>query len=231
MEVGIATSVGRHREVNEDSLGYNGDLFVIADGMGGHKAGEVASALVIDYLLAMKAEVGEFTSLLPQALNEANQIILDHAAKNPDCAGMGTTVVAMKVEEDKALIGHVGDSRAYLWKQGKLTQLTRDHSVIEELIQGGGITEDEARNHPHRNLLTRALGTPGEVESDLLEVKVEKGNRILLCTDGLTAMLDDQVIEEIMGLDLSPQTLATILVEKANDEGGIDNITVMVIFI
>lgn len=231
MEVGIATSVGRHREVNEDSLGYNGDLFVIADGMGGHKAGEVASALVIDYLLAMKTEAGEFTSLLPRALSEANQIILDHAAKNPDCAGMGTTVVVMKVEEGKALIGHVGDSRAYLWKQRKLTQLTRDHSVIEELIQGGGITEDEARNHPHRNLLTRALGTPGEVESDLLEVKVEKGERILLCTDGLTAMLDDQVIEEIMGLDLSPQTLANILVEKANEEGGIDNITVMVIFI
>ena len=135
------------------------------------------------------------------------------------------------VEEGKAIVGHVGDSRAYLWRKGTLKQLTRDHSVIEELKRSGGITEDEAKNHPHRNLLTRALGTPGKVEVDILEVRVKEGERILLCTDGLTSMLEDPEIAEIMGKDLSPQTLATILVERANEMGGIDNITVMVIFI
>lgn len=231
MELGMATDVGRYREINEDSLGRKGNLVVVADGMGGHSAGEVASALAVEHILRLETEGEAFIDSLRRALNEANQALLDYAAANPDCSGMGTTIALVKVEGDKAIIAHVGDSRVYLWQQGELHRMTRDHSVVEELIRNGGITEEEAKTHPQRNLLTRALGTPGEVEIEISEIAVNKGDRILLCTDGLTSMLDHEEIKEVISRDNHPQIIAETLVHLANERGGLDNISVVVVAI
>lgn len=229
METGMATDRGRCRELNEDSFGWKDNLFVLADGMGGHNAGEVASALAVEEILRIDPNQGEFIPSLRLFLNQANQVLLDYAEQHPECRGMGTTIALVKVETGKITVAHVGDSRVYLWRQAELTQLTRDHSVVEELVRVGGLTEEEAQNHPQRNLLTKALGTQGEVGVEINEVVVEQGDRVLLCTDGLTSMLGKDEINQILSADLSSQEIADTLVGEANQRGGADNITVIVI--
>lgn len=225
----MATDRGRCRELNEDSFGWKDNLFVLADGMGGHNAGEVASALAVEEILRIDPNQDEFIPSLRLFLNQANQVLLDYAEQHPECRGMGTTIALVKVETDKITVAHVGDSRVYLWRQAELTQLTRDHSVVEELVRVGGLTEEEAQNHPHRNLLTKALGTQGEVGVEINEVAVDQGDRVLLCTDGLTSMLGKEEINQILSANLSAQEIADTLVTEANQRGGADNITVIVI--
>jgi|SRR5690554_1343914 len=231
MEFGTASDVGKIRKINEDSLGYKKNFFVIADGMGGHNAGEIASALAVEEILRREAAGGDFASALPGILNRANQVILTYAGQHPECHGMGTTVAVLKVEEKRAWVAHVGDSRVYMWRDGKLSRVTRDHSVVEELVSKGTITKEEAGYHPHKNVLTKALGVPGEVEAEISEIATVKGNRILMCTDGLTSMLSDDEIAGLISQKTSPQKIAELLVQEANNKGGHDNISVIVVFI
>lgn len=231
MKVGMATHVGKVRAVNEDSIGWKGMLLVLADGMGGHQAGEVASALVVERVLALDTTGPDFKTALISTLNEANQALLAYAGAHQECLGMGTTVVVTKVEGDRLCVAHIGDSRAYLWRQGTCTQLTNDHSLVTELVRSGGITPEEAKNHPQRHILTRALGSPGPVEPEYQEIAVAADDRLLLCSDGLTAMLSDEEINAVLGMEASPQVIADALVAAANDRGGIDNISAIVAFL
>lgn len=231
MKVGMASHVGKVRANNEDSIGWKGTLLVLADGMGGHRAGEVASALVVEKVLALDTTTPDFKTALTTTLNLANQALLNYADEHQECKGMGTTVVVVQVGADQIKVAHIGDSRAYLWRAGQCTQLTSDHSLVAELVRNGGITEEEAKNHPQRNILTRALGTAGPVEPEYREFAVQAGDRLLLCSDGLTVMLSNAEICEYLGGDASPQEVADRLVAAANERGGIDNISAIVAFL
>ncbi|HEX2954481.1 MAG TPA: Stp1/IreP family PP2C-type Ser/Thr phosphatase [Bacillota bacterium] len=229
MRLGMATDVGQVREKNEDSMGWQGNLFVVADGMGGHNAGEIASSLVVEHMLSIDDEGAAFSEKLQETLLTANDALLDYALHNAGCEGMGTTVAVLHLEGAKATVGHVGDSRVYHWRNGELVRLTRDHSLVEELVQNGGITIEQARTHPQRHILTRALGGPEIPEVEVIQVPINPGERFLLCTDGLTGPITDQELTEAMMKSEDPQALADQLVSLANEKGGPDNITVMVI--
>ncbi len=231
MKVGMATHVGKVREINEDCIGRKGTLLVLADGMGGHQAGEVASALVVERVLALEAEGPDFKEALASVIQEANHVLLKYAGEHEECTGMGTTVAVVKVENGRICVAHVGDSRVYLWRQGVLTQLTEDHTLVAELVRNGGITEEQARNHPQRHILTRALGTPMEVKVEYAEYAIAPGDRVLLCSDGLTVMLSHEEIAALLSAELSPQEIAEQMVQTANEKGGIDNISVIVAFL
>jgi protein phosphatase len=228
LRVGSRTDVGRIREHNEDSLLVMPPLYVIADGMGGHAAGEVASELAIRVL-----EEAGITEADPGALRraviESNNTIIEGAREGLGKTGMGTTLTAAVIEEDHLLIAQVGDSRAYLLQGGRLRQVTRDHSLVEELIAAGQLSRAEARTHPNRSVITRALGSDPDVQPDLYEMRIHEGNRLVLCSDGLSSMLDTEIIQDILLKKPDPQKAADALVEAANTAGGHDNITVIVI--
>ncbi len=228
MEIGSKTDRGMIRELNEDALGYHQQLFVIADGMGGHEAGEIASALAVETILNLEA--GEPTlANLEKLILKANEAILSSIDEKSELKGMGTTIVALWIFKNRGLIAHVGDSRAYQLRDGVLNKLTEDHSLVAELVKSGGITEFEARTHPQRNILTRALGTKSLLEVSLQEILIKKNDKLLLCTDGLTGMLEESKIQEILLKDKNPQVNADNLVAAANEAGGNDNITAIVI--
>lgn len=229
MRLGMATHVGQVREKNEDSMGWRGSLFVVADGMGGHNAGEIASSLVVEHMLRIDDGGENFSEDLQAMLLTANRALLDYAQNNAECEGMGTTVAVLHLEGTNATVGHVGDSRVYHWRDGELIRLTRDHSLVEELVQNGGITVEQARTHPQRHILTRALGGPEIPEVEIIRIPIKPGERFLLCTDGLTGPITDQALAEAMKQAGDPQALADQLVSQANAKGGPDNITVMVI--
>lgn len=229
MRLGMATHVGQVRDKNEDSMGWRDHLFVVADGMGGHNAGEVASALAVQYMLQIDEEGDAFPAGLQKMLNTANQALLEYALKNPDCSGMGTTVAVLRLESDRAFVGHVGDSRIYHWRAGELVRLTRDHSLVEELVQNGGITSEQARTHPQRHILTLALGGVELPTIEIVHIPLAPGERFLLCTDGLTGPISDDELATELERKEDPQKIADHLVELANAKGGPDNITVMVI--
>lgn len=228
MRVGMASHVGQIRDKNEDSMGWRDRLFVVADGMGGHNAGEIASALAVEYVLRVKTEP-DFCKAMKRVVDEANLALLNQASKNPDCSGMGTTVAVLFVRDETAYFGHIGDSRIYLWRRGELKRLTRDHSLVEELVANGGITPEQARSHPQRNILTRALGTPNLPELEISDLRLEPGDRFLLCTDGLSGPLSDEEIVAVIGENGAPQELADRLVDYANSKGGPDNITLIIV--
>ncbi len=223
------TDTGRQRNANEDSLFTRNPVFVVADGMGGAQAGEVAS----------KAAAESFDRELPEAPPErfleetikiANRAIHTQAQKDPALAGMGTTTTAalVDVEHEEVAIGHVGDSRAYRYRDGKLERLTRDHSLVEEMRRKGQLTEAQAEDHPQRSIITRALGPEPEVEVDLQTVPAQAGDVFLICSDGLTTMLDDEHIARLLGRAVTMQSAVRALVDEANRAGGRDNITVIV---
>jgi protein phosphatase len=226
--VGSRTDVGRVREHNEDSLLVSSPLFVIADGMGGHAAGEVASELAIRVF-----EDAAITGANPEALRnaaiESNRVIIQGAREGLGRMGMGTTLTAAVIEGERLLIAQVGDSRAYLLRDEQLRQLTRDHSLVEELISAGQITRAEARTHPNRSVITRALGSDPDVLPDIYETRVRSGDRLILCSDGLSSMLEPAALQKILNENPDPQRAADALVDGANDAGGHDNITVIVI--
>jgi protein phosphatase len=222
------TDTGRQRNANEDSLFSRGLVFVVADGMGGAQAGEVAS----------KAAVESFDRELPQAPPErileqtiegANRTIHERAHSDPNLAGMGTTTTAMIVdlEAEEVAIGHVGDSRAYRFRAGKLERLTRDHSLVEEMRRKGQLTDAQAEDHPQRSIITRALGPEPEVKVDVQTVPAQAGDVFLICSDGLTTMLPDDHIARLLARASSADAAVRSLVDEANRAGGRDNITVL----
>ena len=226
--VGSRTDVGCIRDHNEDSLLVKDPLYVIADGMGGHAAGEIASEIAVQTL--GKAQITKPDSnALRRAVAEANSLIIKGAQQGLGRQGMGTTLTAVVLSGDELLVAQIGDSRAYLLQNGSLRQITRDHSLVGELVAAGKITEEEARFHPNRSVITRALGSEPHVQPDLYEMRVHEGERLLLCSDGLNSMLDNDSIAQILMSYPDPQDTADALVKAANEAGGYDNTTVIVI--
>lgn len=228
MLIGAKTDRGRVREQNEDTYGYRDSLFVVADGMGGHRAGEIASAIAVEAILSVDFRKEVYSSL-KDAVLKANQAILDEVAACPDRIGMGTTVALLYLDDSRAYFTHIGDSRIYLLSKGSLIQLTDDHSLVAELVRNGGLTLEEAKIHPQRNILTRALGTETELEIDVNSVPTHKGDKFLLCSDGLTGMLDEVLIKDFLSQEEKPERIVENLVDAANQRGGNDNITVILI--
>jgi len=234
MKVGVGRSVGltdtgRKRRQNEDAFVCEPPLFAIADGMGGAQAGEVASRLAAavfeEGAAAVQGEDGVAT-----VVRAANARIFERAVHDPAVAGMGTTATVAVVDEAAATvtIAHVGDSRAYLYRLGSLEQLTTDHSLVGELVRSGRLTEDEAAVHPHRSVITRALGTDADVEVDTLTLDVVPDDLLLLCSDGLSAMVrDDEIVRVLEATGGAPREAGEALIQAANAAGGEDNVTVV----
>ncbi|HXF32777.1 MAG TPA: Stp1/IreP family PP2C-type Ser/Thr phosphatase [Solirubrobacterales bacterium] len=223
-----ATDTGRQRSANEDSVFVRAPVFVIADGMGGAQAGEVASKTSAEAFDRDLPE-GPPERVLKQTIEGANRTIHKLAHQDPSLAGMGTTTTAAILDEEaeEVAIGHVGDSRAYRLRRGKLERLTRDHSLVEEMRRKGQLTEAQAEDHPQRSIITRALGPEPEVEVDLQTVPAQAGDVFLICSDGLTTMLDDDHIERLLARATSMPNAVRALVDEANRAGGRDNISVI----
>jgi len=221
-----ATDIGLVREGNEDSYLTEEPLFAVADGMGGHRGGEVASQLAVETLEKLfKQGAGD----LPDQVQEANRVVFERSVVDEKVAGMGTTLTAALVEGDRVRVAHVGDSRAYLLRDGNLRLLTEDHTLVHRMVTEGEISQEEAETHPQRSVLTRALGVETVVDVDDDTVQVRPGDRLLLCTDGLTSMVSVQAIEEVLRAVPDPQEAAQRLVRIANEGGGADNTTVVVL--
>ena len=229
---GASTDVGMVRQQNEDSFLAEETLFVVADGMGGHNAGEVASALAVTTLKA-GARLGiDTTDDFRELVQQANSAIYTASLDDSTQSGMGTTVTALSIvegEEPRVLVANVGDSRAYLWRSGALSRLSVDHSYVQELVNEGIITPEAARVHPRRNIVTRALGIDRSVMVDVFTHFVRTGDRIVLCSDGLVDEVADVEIARVLGQHTDPQETAEALVMVANTNGGRDNTTVIVV--
>jgi len=227
-EEAVRTDTGRQRNANEDSYFTKAPLFVVADGMGGAQAGEVASkAAVESFPRELPAAAPE--RVLEETIEGANRTIHELARKDPGLAGMGTTTTAaiVDLEGESVAIGHVGDSRAYRLRGGRFEQLTRDHSLVEEMRRKGQITDAQAEDHPQRSIITRALGPEPEVQVDVQTVPAQDGDVFLICSDGLTTMLDDEQISRVLARATSLSAAVRALVDEANRAGGRDNITVV----
>jgi len=229
---GSATDTGLVRSVNQDLAVETSNLFAVADGMGGHAGGEVASRLAVD---ALSAAFGRQPtgSGLSEAVSEANAVVWQHSQENPELRGMGTTLTAVALvnEDGKDVLAlvNVGDSRSYRFHAGELTQITTDHSLAEEMVRTGELTSTEASVHPHRHILTRALGVASGVAVDLWRIQPVRGDRFLLCSDGLTNELDSDQIAQVLSTVPDPQQASNLLVQAARTHGGSDNITVVVV--
>jgi protein phosphatase len=224
---GGATDRGRVRDGNEDAylLEPSLSLFAVADGMGGHRGGEVASATAV---ATLRARVREGVAL-PDAVRAANEAVLARAAADPELRGMGTTLTAALGDGSGLTLAHVGDSRAYLWRDGALHQVTADHSLVADLVREGQITAAEATVHPYRSVVTRALGVEDDLEVDMVPLALAPGDRVLLCSDGLPTMVPDDRIAAVLAAEADPTRAANTLVDLANEAGGEDNVTVVVI--
>jgi len=231
LRAGGATDTGLVRDHNEDRYLADERLFAVADGVGGHKAGEVASQTAVETL--QRAFTEPTTDALVDAVKTANRTVWDLAESNSDQRGMGTTLTAIALvdggDEDRLAIVNVGDSRAYLLQQGQLEQLTEDHSLVEQLVRDGQLTPAEAQVHPQRSIITRALGLDPEVEVDSWELTPYKGDRLLLCSDGLTNEVSDEEIATTLRTVSDPEEAAQQLVNEAREHGGSDNITCVVV--
>jgi PPM family protein phosphatase len=226
VHVGSATDIGQVREANEDSYLVDAPLYAVADGMGGHRGGEVASSLALETVQQL-FERQEGT--LADQVSQANRTVYDRSQSDRSVSGMGTTLTAALIDGNTVHLVHVGDSRAYLLRDGHLTQLTEDHTLVHRMVMEGEITAEEAETHPHRSILTRALGVDQSVQVDEGHVRIESGDRLLLCTDGLTGMVPEEQIKEVMLGSADPQEAVDRLVKVANRAGGIDNITAVVL--
>ena len=225
------TDIGQIRSSNQDSFYVDpkGKWCVVADGMGGHNGGETASRIAVE---TVKENMGEFdeeecAQKFRDICNMANTAIYNEASQNESLEGMGTTIVICGFSKSKVTIAHIGDSRAYLLSGNKLKRVTRDHSVVQDLVDNGTITEEQARVHPQKNFITRALGTDKEVDADINCYPLKKNDRVVICSDGLTTMVNDSAILEIVR-DNSPGVAVQKLAALANINGGKDNITVVV---
>lgn len=221
------TDTGRQRTANEDAYFASPPLFAVADGMGGAQAGEVASRIAAEAFEPAERGGGSPEAFLREIAQEANRRIHGLAEHDSSRSGMGTTLTAALVEGDEIVLGHVGDSRAYRFRDGELTLLTSDHSLVEELRRQGRLTDEQAEDHPQRSIITRALGPEPEVEVDTMTFRGRPGDVYLLCSDGLTTMLKEARIAEILRESASLDEAAQWLVNEANEAGGRDNITVV----
>jgi PPM family protein phosphatase len=221
------TDTGRQRRGNEDSSLARPPLFVVADGMGGAQAGEVASQIAVDVFENRFPEAGSPEERLAGGVQEANRQIYQRSRAEHERAGMGTTLTAAYLDDAHVAIAHVGDSRAYLFRDGNLTRLTQDHSLVDELLRRGKLTEEQAAEHPQRSIITRALGPEPEVEVDRFTYSVRAGDIVLLCSDGLTSMISEQRIADVLRSNESLERAADQLIDEANAAGGRDNITVV----
>lgn len=248
MDTYAATDVGCRRSHNEDYYYTSDDLrlYVVADGMGGHAAGEIASqkaiASISEFISSVRRDEGftwpfgidpnlsEDENLLITAIRIANHEISALADENSEYHGMGTTIACMTLTEQQAVVAHVGDSRAYRWRDSQLTQLTDDHSWVNEQVARNLITEEEARHHRWRNVITRALGNKRTVEIDLCHSDIQAGDHFLLCSDGLSSMISNEEISAVLQQkDASTREKVHELIQRANDAGGLDNITVLIV--
>jgi protein phosphatase len=229
---GASTDVGMVRQQNEDSYLAEENLYVVADGMGGHNAGEVASALAVTTLKAGARSGIDTVERFRELVQQANTAIYTASLDDSTQSGMGTTLTALSIvagEEPRVLVANVGDARTYLWRNGALTRLSVDHSYVQELVNEGIITPEEARVHPRRNIVTRALGIDRSVVVDVFSHVVRTGDRIVLCSDGLVDEVSDADIAIVLGQHSDPQDTSEALVMVANTAGGRDNTTVIVI--
>ncbi|WP_282941725.1 Stp1/IreP family PP2C-type Ser/Thr phosphatase [Paenibacillus sp. RC67] len=234
------TDVGRVRMVNEDRAivqeNLNGFvLAIVADGMGGHQAGDVASQMAVDIIQNELQSIASDTSVeqrrlqVKQAVELANEKIFDFASQRENYYGMGTTVVTVLADEQTVVIGHIGDSRAYRFSGGAIEQVTEDHSLVNELVKSGQITREEATHHPRRNVLTRALGTEATIEVDIQDFIWNNGDVLLICSDGLSSLVSrEQLLTLVNGLEPLEEK-AQLLVNEALEAGGDDNITVVLV--
>ena len=232
------TNIGKKRKVNQDFVysserfvGPLPNLFLVADGMGGHNAGDYASRLAVETIVERSSGSLETNPLrvLDEAVQSANGLVRKRAQETPELQGMGTTVVAAVIDGRELYVANVGDSRLYIVNSGEIRQITKDHSWVEEMVRRGGIGKAEARNHPDKNIITRAVGAEETVRIDFFQVLLQEGDVILMCTDGLTNMLEDEEIR--MTLDGARDIVekAQGLVRAANERGGRDNISVVLI--
>lgn len=222
------TDVGRVRSHNEDAVLANPPLFAVADGLGGHEAGEIASQIAIETLRDHAPRKPD-ANALGRAVRAANREVIRAAQEGVGRSGMGTTITAAIVDGTDVVIAQVGDSRAYLIRGDTLTRITEDHSMVADLIRSGQLTEAESRVHPNRSVITRALGTDPNMYADTFEVDAEPGDRILLCSDGLTGMLTDDAILDLLQRYRDPAVAARALIDAANEAGGVDNISVVIV--
>lgn len=226
------TDTGKVREHNEDSflIDESMNIFAVADGMGGHSHGEIASRLTIETIRAMFSSEKPTPELISSAIQKANQAVFDKAEISTKYKGMGTTITLAYFDDtNKLILGHVGDSRAYIVRENEFIQITQDHSIVAALIESGTITPAQADLHPQRSVITKALGIEPIVTPDLTEVKLLVGDRILICSDGLTSMIEDDQILDQLKKHKTPKECANNLVNLANEAGGNDNITAVVI--
>ena len=232
------TNIGKKRKVNQDyvyssenPVGALDNLFLVADGMGGHKAGDYASRVTVETMVTRIAEASDKEPVLifEEAIEAANTIVRVQAAIAPELEGMGTTVVAATVKDEVLYVANVGDSRLYVVNEAGIHQITRDHSWVEEMVMRGSMDREEARLHPDKNIITRAVGAESTIEADFFKVQLCEGDRILMCTDGLTNMLEDEEIRMILGGARDTVEQAEELVNAANEKGGRDNISVILI--
>jgi serine/threonine protein phosphatase PrpC len=221
------TDTGRQRRDNEDNAYVRAPLFVVADGMGGAQAGEVASKLAVEEFQLELPDEGTPEQRLATRVQSANRRIYDVSRSEHEHAGMGTTLTAVYLDDDDLAVAHVGDSRAYIFRDGGLTRLTQDHSLVEELVRRGKLTEEQAAEHPQRSIITRALGIELDVEVDTWTYPVRAGDVVLMCSDGLTSMIGEELIAEILGAEADLDRAGERLIAAANDAGGRDNITVV----
>jgi serine/threonine protein phosphatase PrpC len=222
------SDVGLVRRQNEDSFVAVPGMYAVCDGMGGARAGEVASQAACSILADLPPAVGP--DVLLEAIDEANRAIRDRSLGDPDLSGMGTTLTVASGTGPALSIAQVGDSRAYLLHEGRLRQVTQDHSLVAEMIRRGQLTAEQAAVHPHRSIITRALGTEDSVSPDVFELMLDPGDKVLLCSDGLSGMVPEEEIESLLSEAHMPEIAAEGLVAAALDHGGEDNVTVVVVF-
>jgi protein phosphatase len=232
------TDVGQKRKINQDSIfasdapvGNLPNLYIVADGMGGHNAGDFASKFAVRTIRESIADSREKNpvKLISDAIRLANSGILEKAAEHEEMSGMGTTVVVTTIIDQYAYTANVGDSRLYFLEDGELKQITQDHSLVQEMVRIGELTPEEARNHPDKHIITRALGAAPTVEVDFFDYKAPPDSEILMCSDGLSNMVDDTEIRNVLDGTGTAEEKAGRLIQEANDNGGKDNIAVIVI--
>jgi PPM family protein phosphatase len=222
------TDTGRRRRHNEDAFVAEPPLFAVADGMGGAQAGELASSLAAAALKDSQAPGGGGEGRVDELIQQANRRVYERQSQDAAASGMGTTMTVALVEDGRVAFGHVGDSRAYLIRGGALEQLTEDHSLVAELVRSGKLSPEEAEGHPQRSVITRALGTDPDVDVDTFSIETKPGDLFLICSDGLTSMVDDEtILEEVARNRHDLKSAAKALVRAANKGGGEDNITVV----
>lgn len=231
------TDIGERRRINQDyvfcsenAIGKLPNLFIVADGMGGHNAGDYASRFCVEFFTQRigVSEMATPISAIETALAETNEALISKSKEQRELEGMGTTFVVATIFDKEMYVANIGDSRLYVIGK-EMKQITEDHSLVEAMVRNGELDRSEARLNPNKNIITRALGANADVEPDFFEVNLEKGDIVLMCSDGLTNMLEDETIERIIRENENPETAADTLVKYANQNGGKDNIAIIII--